>query len=320
MTMAFGLLGVCCSAGPQVGSPTKDRTGLVVPRTRYVVVEPRAATYRPATSCDCTCDTPDTGTGVQKDSSGSEQCEGGTLNCSYSYRPLLNALPDSAARTSYERLDATGKVHWVGDEAGGTYGKLRVTTDYALTDTIALDVWMKGTDSKLPVATAVEPDDGAGEYQKIALTVFVGVGVRVTAEVQSLSGQVKAGLGPLGIETTAERVSGTLTVQALGVSGRPVTAATPIPSDFSRASVEAALVAVGTIKSLMHSNEGIHRSLRVIGFLLPPGLGDQHARVLSHVLTTKRAVWHRSCRDPDHETLIGKVPKTASGAEVQEPR
>ena len=94
---------------------------------------------------------------------------------------------------------------------------------------------------------------------------YVGIGLRLTANLVVLQGSVDLGnLIAIGAAAQEKRVSGTLVIQTLGISGPSIAAIMPIPNEISASSIQNALVALGTIKGKIY-DEATEISPRVVG-------------------------------------------------------
>ena len=129
--------------------------------------------------------------------------------------------------------------------------------------------------------------------------VYVGVGLRLTATVSVIEGSVNlSSLGALAAEAQAGRVSGSLVVQTLGISGEQVAASLPLPSALDSTTVQNAIMALGSIKAIMYK-DGAQITPRVIGLYNPIGIGGQ---ALINALISEIAglpiQWIRSCKPP----------------------
>ena len=188
----------------------------------------------------------------------------------YSYRPLdpLNAkvwrpesvrvsncrmlemLPDETMRFAVGQVDASGKVSYGVANSGVEGHRYVVVLDY-----------MKSTTFQHPKPAA----DGSATTTVRSAPTYVGVGLRLSANLVVRKGSVDLGsLFALGLAGEANQVSGSLMLQTLGVSGPSISAALAIPSDISTASIQAALVSIGTIKSKIYDGD-TEISPRVIG-------------------------------------------------------
>jgi hypothetical protein len=87
----------------------------------------------------------------------------------------------------------------------------------------------------------------------LTVPVYVGVGVRLTADFKVNSGSVNLSLSGIGAAGGASQLSGTLILQTLGISGQGVSLA--IASDINPTTIQNALVAFGAIKAKIYSND-----------------------------------------------------------------
>lgn len=187
----------------------------------------------------------------------------------YSYRPLdpldarlarpeqvpvtncriLELLPDETMRFAVGQVDTSGKVSYGVASAGVQGHRYVVVLDY-----------MKSTTFQHPKPVA----DVSATGVRSAPT-YVGIGLRLSANLVVHKGSVDLGsLLALGMAGESNQVSGSLMLQTLGVSGPSISAALAIPSDISTASIQAALVSIGTIKSKIYDAD-TDISPRVIG-------------------------------------------------------
>lgn len=187
----------------------------------------------------------------------------------YSYRPLdpldakltrpeqvavtncriLELLPDETMRFAVGQVDMSGSVSYGVASAGVAGQRYVVVLDY-----------MKSTTFQHPKPTP----DGTTAAIRSAPT-YVGIGLRLSANLVVHKGTIDlSSLLSLGVAGEAKQVSGSLMLQTLGVSGPAISAALAIPSDISTASIQAALVSIGTIKSKIYDAD-TDISPRVVG-------------------------------------------------------
>jgi hypothetical protein len=189
----------------------------------------------------------------------------------------LQLLPDNAVRMSVEAFDAKGNVTY-GPAAMGASGMVyRITVDYINADAVSLPIAIRKVESSTPGQPPVfevrRTDRGGDNADPTAtiynIPVYVGIGLRVTADVRVMSAKaVISGLGVLGAEAEANRIVGNLVVQTLGVNGKSISAALPIQSELNRTTAQNAVVAVGSIKALLYEPETVVVP-RVVGMYLP---------------------------------------------------
>lgn len=224
-------------------------------------------------------------------------------------KQVFEKLPDNAVRMSVQSLDAKGNIHY-GPVAFGLYGEsYRIVVDYINADTTNFTVILKRKVGEPESANAPQPTQA--EYDVIAVSsekdsnvtvasgdliynipVYVGIGLRITADVTVSGGKANvAGLGVLGFEAEANRLTGSLVVQTLGVNGRSVAAALPIQSELNRTTTQNAIVAVGSIKALLYDGDTTVVP-RIVGMYLPfEADRDLINRVIS-ALSKNPPDWH----------------------------
>ena len=115
----------------------------------------------------------------------------------------------------------------------------------------------------------IEIDTSNIVYYAKSIPVYYGVGVRLRATVTTTAAGVDIGtLSGIAAGFEANKLTGTLTLQALGLSGRAIYSAIPLPSEINRTTIQNALMAMGSIKSLMY-DESVVISPCVVGYLRP---------------------------------------------------
>ena len=136
-----------------------------------------------------------------------------------------------------------------------------------------------------------------GFVGEVTIPVYVGVGLRLLADVRVLKGTVNlASLGAIAASVEAGSSAGSLTVQTLGLSGEKVMSAMPLPSKLNQTTVENAILAIGTIKALMYDEDKVNVTPRVTGFFLPLRYGSADLVNLIYAELAKSDVpWFRNC-------------------------
>ena len=243
------------------------------------------------------------------------------------YLPLLQSLPDNAVRMMVESVNASGKVSYGPSSASVVGSFYKVTVDYIVADTVNMPMWisksMVGNDNQLHAISLTEPvdetlyrpgseifevrrakpDAESGEAEfffEFNIPVYVGIGIRATADVVTQeAGAVISGLGVLGGEAEANRVSGSLIVQTLGVNGESISAALPIQSELNKTTAQNAITAVAAIKALLYADD-TGKSPRVVGLYLPFPGGKPLVNAIISELSKERVEWSRPC-----ETTVG---------------
>lgn len=133
------------------------------------------------------------------------------------------------------------------------------------------------------------------EYTEYSVPVYVGLGLRVAANIYATTGKANiSGLGIIGAEAEAGNLKGSLVIQTLGVNGRAIAAALPIQSELNRTTVQNAISAVGAIKALLHAEE-TWVAPRVVGLYLPFPGGKPLVNAIISELSKQEIVWKYSC-------------------------
>lgn len=252
------------------------------------------------------------------------------------YRPLLESLPDNAVRMSIEQFDNSGNVKYGPAGIGAKGESYKVTVDYVNSDTTNFRVRIAKTatnkitnmyeyiDILNPVdeikydinsigyevkaipsyissfASTVKEPDGPKKtkelYYEYNIPVYVGIGLRVTANVDVIGANANiSGLGVIGAEAETNTVKGSLIVQTLGINGKSIAAALPIQSELNRTTAQNAIVAVGSIKALLYDDKTA-TAPRVVGMYLPfPGGKPLVNAIISEMSKGDSIYWTRLC-------------------------
>jgi hypothetical protein len=250
----------------------------------------------------------------------------GTINESTppQYTNLLKGLPDNAVRMLIETFDGKGNVTY-GSSKLATNGEIyRVTVDYINADTRNMLFWVRKEAYTYPVTPSskrraipmsldmekngyavgseiytVHRVSGVGtrpdDFEEFNLPIYIGVGLRVTANVEAIGSKANiSGVGVIGAEAEANRLRGSLIVQTLGVNGKSITSALPIQSELNRTTAQSAIVAVGSIKALLHADE-TDTSPRVVGIYLPFAGSKALVNNIISEISREPIQWQRQC-------------------------
>nr|VFK18311.1 MAG: hypothetical protein BECKLFY1418C_GA0070996_104115 [Candidatus Kentron sp. LFY] len=239
------------------------------------------------------------------------------------YRPLLESLPDNAVRMSIEQFDSSGNVSYGPAGIGAKGESYKVTVDYVNSDTTNFRVLIAKTafntiSGEYDYVDLLNPIDEAkhdinsvnydvksaknlfekqdGTYYEYNIPVYVGIGLRVTANIDVLGATANiSGLGVIGAEAEANSVKGSLIVQTLGINGKSIAAALPIQSELNRTTAQNAIVAVGSIKALLYDKKTA-KAPRVVGIYLPfPGGKPLVNAIISEISKGNSISWIRPC-------------------------
>ncbi len=247
--------------------------------------------------------------------------------------PLLDALPNIISRLAIGKVTSSGSVAFGPVAAAAVKNESYVVVlDYANSDTITIPIGVtervdsQGTITSYDLRRAFYRnkmgDDGnfitdaegnrildvdeagnsilLGDGYVVALPILIGVGVRLTANVTVLKGEVKvASLIGLAAEAQAERISGMLTVETLGVSGGPISTAVPIPTQLNEGTIQNAILSMGGIKASFPMDEdGVRLTPQVLGFRNLIGGGPDVTRQLTQIIASNGVFWDRPCEFP----------------------
>jgi hypothetical protein len=252
-----------------------------------------------------------------------------------SFKPLLQSLPDNAVRVAIRAYNAKGSASFGASSLGLENQRYQVILDYINVDvsnipfylrikesqsndspTIVVDELVRiqafSYDSELPKN---EDDDKWREKAlgNIVIPVYVGVGLRLTADVQVLGGNVNlSSLGAIAASVEAGEASGSLVVQTLGVTGNQVSVSLPLPAEMNQTTVQNAILALGSIKAIMNDEENTILTPRVTGIYLPMGnANEQLVNLIVSELAREPIPLYRPCQEtePDED---GGIPESGA--------
>ncbi len=182
----------------------------------------------------------------------------------------LEALPDETMRLAIGQFDGKSGLTFGPAAAGVAGNSYVVILDYTKFTTKSFGVKKTPTEgNRVSVSLTTAPNPDA------VVPVYVGVGLRLTANVTVKEGTVDLGnLFALGAAAQAKQISGTLVIQSLGLSGEGVSPLIPIPSEINPTTVQNALMAIGAIKAKIYEGK-ITVVPRVVGVYNNLGGGQE---------------------------------------------
>lgn len=232
------------------------------------------------------------------------------------FKALLDSLPDNAVRVAVKEYDLSGEITYGPASIGKGGQRYQVVLDYINVDTSNMRFYIKfentgGDSDKLEIAFVKRANDivfdedlakmSEAEIAKaqgnIVIPVYVGVGLRLTADIQVLRGNINlSSLAGLAAGVEAGKASGSLVVQTLGVTGKQVSTSLPLPSELNQTTVQNAILALGSIKAIIYDKENTLLTPRVTGIYLPlrSGSEDLVNRIVSE-LAREPIPWERPC-------------------------
>lgn len=145
-------------------------------------------------------------------------------------------------------------------------------------------------------ATKSEPEQG---WERVAVPIYIGLGLRLTVEITALQGGVElSGLTAIGAKADANKLTGFLTLQSLGINGLPMTTTLTIPSKLNQDTAEAAILALGSGRVAIYADSAsgkVTLNPRVVGLYSPVGSDPRLINAIYSELSTIRVPWPRPC-------------------------
>lgn len=234
------------------------------------------------------------------------------------YADLLRSLPDNAVRIAVKEYDNKNTLSYAGSSLGVEGKRYQVILDYINVDSSNIRFYIlaktieENKTRKTSVVDVVRiydeeglaaiPRDASQEdisrlRGNIVIPVYVGVGLRLTADLQVLRGSLNlSSLGAIAAGVEAGKASGSLVVQTLGVAGKQVSTSLPLPSELNQTTVQNAILSLGSIKAIMFDTENTVLTPRVTGMYLPIQNGNEELvnRIVSE-LARDAIPWKRPC-------------------------
>lgn len=212
--------------------------------------------------------------------------------------PFSQAFPDITSRFTIAKFDAAGGVSYGPIVATAKNQQFKAALDYANTDVVPVKMWIKevlnGSDASYDVRRT-DPNDTA--FASMSVPVLVGIGFRVTAEFVALESKVElSGLNVIGAGASASKLRGSLMVEAIGVSGKGMSAAFPLPSKIDPTTIEGAILAIGAGRAAMYdsSTGGAMVTPRIVG-MYSPGNNPKLVSMIQAELISDKINWTRPC-------------------------
>ncbi|MCK4563803.1 MAG: hypothetical protein KAU94_03915 [Verrucomicrobia bacterium] len=177
---------------------------------------------------------------------------------------ILTALPDESMRLAVGSYNVSGGITY--GPAGASYskGEYVVILDYTKCTTVPV----------YALANANNEVTILSDKSAAVVPVYAGVGLRLKAHISIEKGSVNLGsLFALGAAVEANKASGSLVVQTLGISGESISNLLPMPSEISISSIQSCIVALGSIKAKMHEAD-TQITPRLIGFSTSIGMNE----------------------------------------------
>lgn len=199
---------------------------------------------------------------------------------------LMSSLPDETMRLAIGQIDTKGDISFATAKTGYAGSSYIVILDYIKFDTKSLEVEIKKneqgevTDFRLYdfYASDIKMPDAI-------IPMYIGVGLRFTATITVNEGSIDLGnLFAIGVAAESKKVTGTLLIQTLGISGKDISSLIPMPSQINPTTIQNAIMSLAAIKAKIYEND-IDINPRVVGFYNNIGGQGTAQKFISGVMT-----------------------------------
>ncbi|NLR60728.1 hypothetical protein HGH93_21640 [Chitinophaga polysaccharea] len=217
--------------------------------------------------------------------STADKTTAGTLNERY-----LKSLPDETMRLAIGEVDGSGNISFGSAKFGYAGSSYIIILDYIKFATHPFPVKIDNTSKEVQFTVNGDPYGHSTNTvdADAVIPVYVGVGLRLSATIKVNKGTVDLGnLFAIGAAAEANKVTGTLIIQTLGISGESISGLIPMPSQINSTTIQNAVLSLGSIKAkLFASNVDINP--RIVGFYNNIGGGEKTTnKFISTFLTGK---------------------------------
>lgn len=179
---------------------------------------------------------------------------------------VLNALSDETIRLVTGEVTASGRVAYGTASMGYKGHSYEVIIDYMKFQTYGKPFKYSVNGRKTDVYLTTDSVPQGTKFEREILPLYIGIGLRLKASITVNEGKVNLGnLFSIGMAASAGKVTGTLVVQTLGISGKDISGLVPMPTEISAASIQSAITAVSTIKTKIYDPD-TRITPRTIGF------------------------------------------------------
>ena len=223
---------------------------------------------------------------------------------------VMDALPDHTVRMAVRAVNGSGSGGFgpVAISSKGSAYQVVVDSIFADTTNVRFGIRIEGAakgltglPEKWAVGTPVEvirlaSDEPLPEgFEDVTMPVYVGVGLRLTANLMTMKGGINlSNLPAIAASVDAERSSGSLTMQTLGIYNQQVASTYPIPSELNTTSIQNALVSLGAVKAIVYDRDTGTRP-RVTGIYNPLPTSDPQLINKVYAALAKEAIPWRPC-------------------------
>ena len=192
--------------------------------------------------------------------------DGVTIDPLSKHDEVLNALSDETIRLVTGEVTANGRVSYGTATMGYEGRSYEIIIDYMKFQTYGKPFKYSVIGKKTDVYLSIDSIPKGTKLEHEILPLYIGIGLRLKANIRVNSGDVDLGnLFSIGMAASAKKVTGTLVVQTLGISGKEISGLVPMPTEISAASIQSAITAVSTIKTKIYDTD-TKITPRTIGF------------------------------------------------------
>lgn len=206
---------------------------------------------------------------------------------------IMSSLPDETMRLAIGQIDSKSDVTFTTAKIGYAGSSYIVILDYIKFDTKSLQVqFIKDANGILNNFKPFNKNDVENSTPDGIIPMYIGVGLRFTATITVNEGKVDLGnLFALGVAAETKKITGTLIIQTMGISGKDISSLIPMPSQINTTTIQNAIMSLAAIKAKIYEND-IDINPRVVGFYNNVGGGhDTVHKLISGVLS--QGVVHR---------------------------
>jgi hypothetical protein len=208
---------------------------------------------------------------------------------------VLNSLSDETIRLVIGEVQANGTVSYGGAKMGYKGSSYEVIIDYMKFQTYPKMFrylrTMEGEKQKTKIFALNDSiSEGINNAKNGIIPLYIGVGLRLKATITVNKGEVDLGnLIAIGAAAQAKKITGTMVVQTLGISGEKISSLIPMPSEISSTTIQNSIMALSTIKSKLYDTD-TKIIPRTIGFYNNLGGGESTVNELITNCLTGNAI------------------------------
>lgn len=204
---------------------------------------------------------------------------------------VMDALPDHTVRMAVREVTGDAKGGFGPVAVSGSGKSYQVVVDSIFADTTNVRFGIRIGGAGAPQKLMSLPEELADStqvdvvrltrnqpvpagYEDVTMPIYVGIGLRLTASLRTGKAGINlSNLPAIAASVDAEKSSGSLTMQTLGIYNQQVASTFPIPSELNTTSIQNALVSLGSVKAIVYDRDTGTRP-RVTGIYNPLPTSD----------------------------------------------